>query len=185
MRVFAVDLSLHTGWAFLEDQNVIDYGLIEAGKPKDFGKFPWNYLKIAKSQAKAIFSQIADRKPDLVVVEQTNKGQNRFSQKILEFLHFALLQELEWVYDVKYVDTSAWRKALDLKLTKEQRAANKLSKKKKKELGISGKVTPKHLAVEYCSKLLGKSFKLKDNDICDAICIGMAVANGCSFSLPT
>ena len=184
MRILSIDLSLHAGWALLEDDKVLDYGLQEGQSPTKLGSYPWSYLKAATSQARALKEIVDLHRPEVVLIEEVNKGRNRHSQKLLDGLHFALLQELEWRYDVKYVDTSAWRKTLSLKLTKEQRAANKLSKAKKKTLGIKGKVTPKHLAIAFCSEYLGKSFKVKDNDICDAIALGIAFVRGCPVSTP-
>lgn len=182
MLVFGLDLSLHAGFALFQENELICYGLVETGSPSKTEEFPWNYINCIKKQCSAVFNKINELKPDVVIIEALNRGKNRWSQYLLASLHTGLLLQLQNKYPVKYVDTSAWRKTLGLKLTKEQRSANKLSKSKKKELGIKGKTTPKHLAVKFINDKFHKSFKQKDNDICEAIALTQAYLLGCPIS---
>jgi hypothetical protein len=46
-------------------------------------------------------------------------------------------------------------------------------------LGIKGKVTKKHLSVRWVNETFGFNMKVKDNDICDAVCLGSAYIKGC------
>lgn len=182
-KVLALDLSTSTGWALLEGEELLAYGALDAPSTNK-GSYPWNYLNVAKQLALSVKAVVDQHKPNLVVIEELNAARQRHSQKLLSFIHFAVLDQLEWVQEVVYVDTSAWRKTLGIKLTKEQRQQNKLSKAKKKALGIAGKVTVKHLAVAYCTEKYRIPFKQKDNDICDAICQALAHYRGCPVSKP-
>jgi Holliday junction resolvasome RuvABC endonuclease subunit len=125
---------------------------------------------------------VQETNPDIIVIEETNLGRNRYSQKILEFLHHDILLWLKCNKNipVKYVSTSSWRKSLKLFLTKDDKKNNtKVNKANreglsKKELGLSGKITQKHISVRFVNALFKLEFKLKDNDIADAICLGWA-----------
>lgn len=182
-KVLALDLSTSTGWALLEGEELLAYGALEAPSTK-VSPYPWNYLNVSKQLAIQVKAVVDQHRPSLVVIEELNAARQRHSQKLLSFIHFAVLDQLEWAYEVAYVDTSAWRKTLGIKLTKEQRQQNKLSKAKKKALGIAGKVTVKHLAVAYCTEKYRIPFKQKDNDICEAIALGLALHRGCPVSKP-
>lgn len=127
---------------------------------------------------------------DAIVVEETNLGKNRYSQKSLEFTHaYFLLQMSKSIckdVPIVYLSTSQWRTAVGLEMSKEDKKSNaKLSKAKKavggdvrkvdkKALGVAGKVTKKHLAVRKANELFGLTLKLKDNDIADALLLGTA-----------
>lgn len=193
MRVLAIDYSTHAGWAVFDDGKLIAYGTLHLGQGiKDFGAYPWNYPSCARAQAEKIGNEvIAKWNPDHVVIEETNGSKNRYTQKLLEFLHFALLMWLAGRRaDVVYVNTNDWRSNLGIWLTKEQKKANaKLARAKRaaeekgvpldrKALGIRGKVTRKHAAVNYVNERFGLSLRQKDNDAAEAICIGLAFLNG-------
>jgi hypothetical protein len=133
-------------------------------------------------------------RPDVVVVEETNPSgrAGRYSQKCLEFLHCAFLLTIPENYKVVYISTSKWRSALQIKLSKDDRKNNSLvnqAKKaakisntsvfaKKAALGVKGKVNWKHLSVRFVNEKYNTSFKMKDNDVADSICLGLAYING-------
>ena len=205
MRVFIVDISTSTGWAYLEGSlgdpgvEVLNKGTVTLGKTVlayGNGKYPWNYQMAAEAMADGIMAvlySMGQQLPDAIIVEETNLGKSRYSQKTLEFIHLALLQRLAIHKDVNvvYLSSSSWRSALGLQLTKEQKKANaKLSKAKreaaahgqkldKKALGIKGKVTKKHVAINYINERFGwagtpAALKAKDDDVADAMCLGCA-----------
>jgi hypothetical protein len=204
-RILALDVSSKTGFAVLdvdEDSNPVgiqlsDCGLIRMPVPLDeAGIYPWNYITSSKKMGAELCKLVAKYGPRVVVIEETNRGKQRYSQKLLEFLHGALLNNLSNITNgvqtpaVFYLSTSEWRSRLGIRLSKEDKKNNgKLNRAKriaggnirlvdKKSLGIRGKVTPKHLAVKHVNEEFGLNFKVKDNDIADSICLGEAFALG-------
>ncbi len=118
------------------------------------------------------------------MIEETNKGRARYTQKMLEWLHLHLLLSLENCGSgVYYVSSSIWRRSLDLALSKEDKKNNsavnqaKRVGKSKKELGLVGKINKKHLAIRYVNEHLKLNLRMKDNDIADAVCLGLAFLN--------
>lgn len=208
MRVLALDLSTNTGWALLEGEmgqipRIIETGTVANDQPVSaFGEFPWNTYDAALSIASRVSQEIdhlahqpdSTWKPrglaDVIVIEQTNKpGRfgNRYSQKLLEFIHCLLLGMLKDRVrypniNVVYVNTSDWRKIVGANLTKADKALNvKVRKLKKagdkealKKLGVRGKIGKKHVAVRYVNQTFGLNLKMKDHDVADAICQGVA-----------
>lgn len=194
MRILALDYSTHAGWAYFEEGKLVEYGTLHCDTMvKDEGTYPWSYVSVAHRQADLTLIQLIwsrDQTPDVVVIEETNGSKNRYTQKLLEFLHLALLDRFATIgVKVVYVNTGDWRKNLGIWLTKEQKKANaKLSKAKsaakkagvkldKGALGIRGKITKKHAAVHYVNERFGYKLKIKDNDAAEAICIGLAFLN--------
>lgn len=173
MRILGLDMSTKTGYAVLDNGTLVDKGLITAdSKPTD------GFLKglvedyTFLSDAHWISTRIAKLIGgiDYIYIEQTNIGKNRTSQKQLEFVHCMVLNNLRKlsVADrVRYVDTSAWRSELKVRMTKDDTKHNKLVKAKK----IRGKITTKHLAVRWANETYGLDLLLKDNDIADAIAV--------------
>lgn len=134
--------------------------------------------QVAQRVAEFVGALIAEHSPEVVYIEQTNLGKSRWEQKQLEFIHFAVISLL-LERDVRFVytDTSEWRGALELRLTVADKSNNKLVKQcqkdgtAKKDLGVKGKVTWKHLSVRYANEKYALQLLQKDNDIADAICI--------------
>lgn len=184
MKVLSLDISTKTGWALFDvgqGIKLLDYGLLlskEEGIKYD--KFDANsiqlILKTVDNFSSLIKELIIKASPDLIVVEQTNLGRQRIVQKLLEWLHFcciSIVRDLSGDYP-SFIDSSEWRKIVNLKLTKEDKDRNKALKKCKGR----GKINKKHLAVRIANELfksnLKEVLKMKDNDIADAILIGLA-----------
>lgn len=201
MRVLALDISTNTGWALLEGEmgqipRIVETGTISNDKPvSDFGEFPWNTVLAAESIASRLLGLIHRTVTlDFIVIEQTNKpGRfgNRYSQKLLEFIHCLLLSDLKEMVKFKsidrplqvvYVNTSDWRRIVGANLTKADKALNvKVRKLKKsgdkealKKLGVRGKIGKKHTVIRYVNQTFGLNLKMKDNDTADAIGQGVA-----------
>jgi len=191
----ALDLSSSsTGYALVEKSDkgvaVLGYGTLKLSRTSidAYGKYPFCYHTAADEMAESVLALARQHQVTEIVIEETNLGKNRYSQKILEFIHCLVLEKLKLAHEcqVLYLSSSAWRKELKLTLTPEQKKANaKLSAAKKKSaesgvkldktaLGIKGKVTNKHLALFYVRDRFGLEFLAKDDDIADAICLGTA-----------
>jgi hypothetical protein len=197
MKVLALDISTKTGWCIFQDVLLTKYGLIKNPKKVgEYGKYPWSYLNACSAMGQQLLKLATEEEPDAIVIEETNGcSKSRYTQKVLEFLHCCLLDRLA-VYmtdtPVYYINSSEWRKTLGLVLSKEDKKNNKKLKVAKKlseatgkklnrvELGIRGITNKKHVAVRYVNETYGLNFRIKDNDICDAICLGTAYIKGCS-----
>lgn len=196
-KILALDISTSAGWAFLDEgqpKKLIDFGMIvNEDKISGYGTYPESYVGAAEAMAIRLLELVLRFNPDKIVIEETNKGRSRYTQKILEFIHCTLLILLRrdnHIQKVVYVNTSDWRKITGVELSKEDKKQNtKLSKAKsaakkknekldKKSLGIRGKITKKHLAIRVANDLYDLQLKPKDDDIADAICIGTAWCYG-------
>lgn len=180
MRIISIDPSSHIGWAILEDDQLVNYGVQDVlcyDKTWPFGIHQW-----ARDIAAQIFKLIENNTADLVLIERANSSKFRNSQNILDWMHFDLISILvdEGYKDkLLYVDVSHWRKVCNLKLNAQQKIQNKMASQANKAGTIlkvngkrKGKLTKKHLAVNWANDKYGLSLKLKDNDIADAICLG-------------
>lgn len=199
MRVLALDASLKSGWAVYEDGKLTASGALTKVDVQDFNVnkdpqlsrfYPYNIVDAAEAVADAAFQlsyetggKVSWTNPghDVLVIENTNKGKNRHTQRILEFIHAALLKRFRSVVPIVYMDSSEWRRIVGMKLTKEQQKNNKLvsdgkKKGKKAEVGGKklGKIGKKHLSVWMVNEKFSKSLLLKDNDEADAILLGLA-----------
>lgn len=195
MYTLSLDISSNTGWAILNSENksLKAWGNIWNDKVvHEFGEYPWSYLLAAQSISENIVKLVTQFKPNCIVIEETNKAKARYTQKFLEFIHCCVLKELyaSSPASVFYISTSIWRRQVGIELTKEQKKQNaKLSKAKskaggsltpaqKKDLGIKGKITKKHIAVTEVNRRFGLDFKQKDNDVAEAILLGVAFLDG-------
>lgn len=196
MRILALDLSTSTGYCLGEGEMgcekplLLEQGAIQLEKTiVEYGKYPFCYYLAAQDMAERVFAIVKRLKPDRIVIEETNLGFSRYSQKALEMIHCLVLGKLQQMlgdYDVVYISSSTWRQKLGLQMTKEQKKANaKLAKATreakaaglkvdKKKLGIVGKVTQKHVAILHVNKLYDLKLKMKDDDIADAMCLTLA-----------
>jgi hypothetical protein len=176
---------------------IIETGVVANDHPvSSFGEFPFSYLYAARNIATQLYELCCDTNPDIIVIEEINKpGRfgNRYAQKVLDFIHCLLLADLEVLLHnteatikVVYVNTSDWRRIVGANLTKADKALNvKVRKLKKagdkealKKLGVRGRIGKKHVAVRYVNQTFGLNLKMKDNDIADALCQGVAYLLG-------
>jgi hypothetical protein len=201
VNALCLDLSTHAGHAWFQGEmghkpKLKSYGTIHLDKSvHSFGKYPFNYSAAAREQLDNIWKWVAanvQEYVDVVIVEETNAGRNRYTQKLLEFLHKTLVDDCKKNgRKLVYLDSSGWRHNLGLVMTKEQKKANaklrkamrdakaKGEKVDKKALGIKGLTTPKHVAIAHANTTFGLNLKVKDNDAADAICLGLAYFNHC------
>lgn len=177
MKILCLDMATKTGWAFFNGQELDDYGLFQFRESAiDYQKFSGNStenaLKLAEQVATRLVRLYKEKEPDILVIEQTNLGRSRFSQKVIEWIHCFFLSSLkkETLKNPIYLDSSYWRKKVQLKMTKEDKKHNQEIRKNKGR----GLLTKKHLAVRMVNQLFNKEFRIKDHDICDAILLGVA-----------
>lgn len=170
MVVIGLDISTKTGFAVIKDGKLVDFGLLQTKAVSEDMAEDFLLLKRANLAMNEITSKINLYKPDRIIIEQTNAGKFRASQKQLEFIHCQVLSSILSMGMEKityYVDTSKWRSVLNIRLSKEQKHHNK-----KVKLGMSkGKITPKHLAVAWANNCFSLSLLKKDHDIADAIAL--------------
>lgn len=181
MKILTLDLSTtSTGFAILtEDKTLHRYGVIE---PKVKGlsklKYPHAPLRRIISICSGVRKLIIEEQPDVIFVEEVNRGIQRISQKSLDALHFFVLLDLAVLGmdgKLQYMDSdgkTGWRSVLGLKLSEEQKKINKTRKK-------GDKFTKKHLAADYVNAHYGLAFDVDNNstdsDAADAIGLGLGV----------
>lgn len=175
MVILGLDLSIKPGWAVLDETGeLVDCGakiFKTIGSSDDYIS---DFTQIDRAWLVGNFVDdlIKKFKPDFIWIEQTNAGSWRNSQKLLEFIHFAVLSKIKdygLKERVRYVDTSAWTSSNKIRMTKEDSAHNKLVKEKK----ARGKITKKHLSVRWASERFNLKLKLLDNDMAEALAIAM------------
>ncbi len=188
-RILAIDLSTKTGWAVLlsdtDSYKLEAYGQIaKVSMPLD-EEYPGSYVTWAQLVFDKILELILKYKPDVLVIEETTRSQNSFSQKILEFIHFLLAKYIkESKIRAVYFMTGQWRGLVNSKMTKEEKLRNKDVTKYKAEHGtklakdkdgkVMGKINKKHVSIRRSNELFGLNLKVKDNDASDAILLSMA-----------
>lgn len=182
MKIFSLDISTNTGFAYFEDGNLKEYGLIclnnKENKKKsiaEFGKYPENYQEYALTLAKKIKAKMDSLVSEdfwddgMILIEETTKSRAVYTQKILEFIHCQFIRLFAGRgYIIKYIKTGEWRKCIELKMTNEDKKSNQEVRKGKKR----GLITKKHLSVRMANELFDLGLKIKDNDIADAILVG-------------
>lgn len=200
-RLLSLDISTHTGWSVFEGDKLLEYGSYdvpiksykaEIKSFKDYPEaYPQNFMESAIAQAKAVENLLNKHVPDLVVIEETNKARQRFSQKALEWSHFTVVQLLlSRNQSFKYLTTTCWRKVVKCYLGDwpEYKQFNaKVSKAKRSSAPtksgamvakIDGKIVSaicsKKLSVLLVNQKYNLNLPLSQDDICDSINLGRA-----------
>lgn len=201
INFLALDLSSRIGYCYfhVEDFSIksLRYGKLDFKTLTPFSmkydksgveNHPYDYLNFTNILTEQFNQSVLQQEmPDIIIIEQTNKGRNRWTQKLLEWEHYSicsLLVAQGFKDGIKYIDTSKWRSILNIKLSLEQKRTNRKIKKEKTALveagesigGMKGKTNTKHLALTFVNEKfkLNPPLKMKDNDIADAICVGYA-----------
>lgn len=137
MRLLGLDLSTKSGWCIISPGKLEACGNIieKVIGDNESENYPINYIKMAEKIAEHIKLIILKCSTYNVVIEETNKGRNRFSQKQLEFIHFAVNKNLHESYGIipKYVSTSEWRKLVKLDYDDSHKDHNKEFNNQKSE----------------------------------------------------
>ena len=214
MAILGLDLSTSTGWAIFTDGKPTSSGLITKRIGWDVAEYPHNFLAVADDVAEQVSILMANN-PGVtdVVIEEINKTSSRFgsrhSQKILDMIHYTVVKNLaRFPVKIHYINTSDWRKTLDLsvattrkqsklllfeqkRLKAELKSARDAASKKEakarldahmvvlRKKCIHGKIDKKSIAVAYCNLTWDADFKKGDDDIADAHCQVQAYLKGC------
>lgn len=224
MRILALDISTKTGWAIFNDgvAQPVSFGVRISPIDVNDSPYPVNFVAVARSHAAWIRNLVRTElfldgrtlnNFDAIVIEETNKtGRfgSRHSQKLLEFLHYVTVETILESYSVdqiKYVNTSDWRKKLNLSVAETKKLAKPklrefealkkallsekdrakkqvlkgnldLLKRDLKARCIHGKIDKKSIAVAFANANWALSLKKGDNDIADALCLGEAFRRG-------
>ncbi len=204
-KILCLDVSSKCGWATFHDNSAtpLKYGVIHAdgdvlvGPPGS--KYPWSLMNNVMQMKEKIRKLVEEHGPDVVVIEETNLGKQRYAQKYLEWLHFNLvayfhvmITQKGWPQEVIYLNSREWRRVLGLKLTKDDVKmnakvrsikrntflSNEVKNEALKALGARGVKNKKHLALDFVNQKYSLGLIVKDNDIADAICLGAAYIAG-------
>lgn len=166
MKILAFDLSTKTGWALFENEKLMCYGQLKSLVRGDECSFdyPKNYIEMATVMANEVKKKIESNKPDWIVTEETNKGKNRYSQKQLEFIHFAVNNAVNERFF--YIDTSDWRTTLGITLDKGQRKDNRtINAARGEEFDRVFKICAAHLHLELQMELSKCANKREQNKV--------------------
>lgn len=146
-------------------------------------KYPESALMKILDMTAKIKALILETSPDIILVEEVNRGISRIGQKALDSLHFFVLDAIrvsvkDWTNKIVYMDSNGkkgWRGKLGLKLSTEDKFFNLNSRNSgNKDKVINWKV----LAQRWVNANYQTKFDVKlvpeDADICDAIAMGAA-----------
>lgn len=151
MQILSLDQATNkTGYALLENDKIITYGVFDVSKEKDV------VIRISKIK-KWLNEMLKKYKPDIVGMENVQYQANPLSHKILSEL-LGVLENNLYEKDIAYfiIEPSSWRSELQIKGRKrEEQKAN-------------------------AQKYIYNNFDIEvDNDTADAICIGIATYRKC------
>ena len=184
-----LDLSTNsTGYSVWnsETKTLITYGVL---KPKVPGLHKMEYPEAAMMKILDVTAKVKEliklHNPDVIVIEEVNRGINRIAQKSLDALHFFVLHALMLLnIDIRskliFLDSNGkqgWRGALGLRLSDEDKKANKTIRKSNKKNKLKYRpIDWKTLSQRFVNKHYGLSLdveaKESDADIADSIAIG-------------
>jgi Holliday junction resolvasome RuvABC endonuclease subunit len=183
-RILSLDLSTKSGWAVfqngvleksgeLEKVNIVNFNVND--KPWTQPEYPWNVMQAARLISEDVEKLILQEKPTFIVVENSVKGKNSQTQRLIEWFHFTVLTVIKLQFlRMAYMLPSAWRSAVNLRLSKDEKKNNREVSAGKKR----GKITRKHLSVNMVNELYPHlELILKNNDQADAILLGLGFLN--------
>lgn len=195
--IVSLDLSTKPGWArfHVKDGEVqkMQFDTVFPKKEiKQYGRYPFNYIDFARDVGNHLVNDIYlihINHPEVeVVIEETTTSKNNYSQKILEFIHYAVLTGLQArKIPVFYIRTGTWRGAVGANLNAEEKKLNQKIYRVKKQTGsklakidgkVVGKRTRKHASLRCFKEHFGYELPLNMNDACEAVLIGMAYIKG-------
>lgn len=150
MKVLALDLSTSTGWSLFDKLTPLEYGTLEKVETRDYKQeirswkdypdsYPMNLMETAAKVAKMCGDLFEEYEPDVVVIEEINKGRARISQKLLGFIQMAVADILiSRGATVKYLTTECWRNMTNCRQSKDEKNWNakiaRMKKKRKEDL---------------------------------------------------
>jgi hypothetical protein len=200
MKLLALDVSTKTGFAVFDDKKLVEFGLIKSSRPSHYKadvktykdlrpEYPTDFINTAESIAKECLDLAVTHECPLVIIEHTEKGRARLSQRLLEWINLVVAKTLlDNGIQIRYLFVSDWRTVTKcyLKYWPEYKAWNsKIAKLKLKALPtksgakiakiegkIVTKVDQKKLSIILANEAYG--LELKDDNIADAVNLGRA-----------
>jgi hypothetical protein len=194
--ILAIDLSTKSGVAIFKDGKLAHASTCFNDKTvEDFGLYPMNYVKFTQYTIRRLMDYIHDlgyifHHFDNIVIEETTRSKQNYSQKKLEFLHHELLLTLDNISDkIVYIRSEVWKRITNAKMSKEEKANNsKIQRLKRKtgkrvirrdEKGNALRKVSRHDAyIRTCNDLFGTNFGRKEEDAAAATLIGYAYIKG-------
>lgn len=197
MKFLALDLSTNTGYAIFDNNKLAGHDTFTI-KAKDYvasiknyenfpASYPYNLIETSEAIANKCFEIFQENKCEAVVIEHPETSRQRISQRLIEFIHYAVLKKFEGKC-VKYLLVSDWRRQVKcyIKHWPELKKWNdKVMKAKKiatptksgaRLAKIGGKVVSKYdfkkLSIYIANKYYGVN--ISSDDVADAINIGRA-----------
>lgn len=190
--IIAIDLSTKPGIAIFDGGKLVHATTIFNDKTvEDFGKYPYNYIEFVEYTINRLFKDVQSKgykwsSFDSIIIEETTRGRQNYSQKKLEFLHYQLLLTLEnQKSKIVYIRDGTWKRIINAKMSKEEKANNaKIQRLKRKtnkriirrdeEGNALRKVNRKDVYIRAINNLLGTSFEREQED--SAAACGLALA---------
>lgn len=132
-----------------------------------------------------IRSVIQNYAPTRIVIEEIAGSKQRLRQKVLDGLHWVLLMHIQEFIDIiEYYDVTGsdgWRTHLGLRLSENDKLANKEAKKLNPTLATSSRLPiydAKDLACRYANETYGLALDPQtnqyDSDVGDSVSMGSA-----------
>ena len=150
-------------------------------------KYPEGAYRRIVFVADQVAKWVEEEKPDIILIEEINRGINRIAQKSLDALHFFVIDYLikkdpNVLSKIVYMDSNGakgWRGVLGLKLSEKDKEYNKKTRESNKRSKLKHPIVDwKVLAQQYVNKTFNFDFDVWENpedaDICDAIALGCA-----------
>jgi len=103
-RILSLDLSTKSGWAVFQNGVLEKSGELAQVKVVNFNvndkpwtqpEYPWNIIDAADEIAKQIYNLIGEQQPTFIVIENSVKGKNSQTQRLIEWFHFTVLREIK------------------------------------------------------------------------------------------
>lgn len=194
--ILAIDLSTKPGVAIFKDDKLVHASTCFNDKTvEDFGIYPINYVKFTEYTILRLFDYIKDlgyklHSFDNIVIEETTASKQNYSQKRLEFLHYELLTNLNYLASkIVYIRDGTWKKVNEVIRSKEEKAINYKIKKLKQKTGKKvirrdeegnalRKVSRHDVYIRRCNDIFGTNFGRKEEDAAAASLLGLAFIKG-------
>jgi hypothetical protein len=196
MVIVGLDLSTKPGYAFLSmsgnNITLLEYGTLKQDKKiTDKKTYPYSYVEFAEKVALDLVQVINkyNGKIDKIIIEETTSSRNNYSQKALEFIHFAVLKELEnstktGNSNVLYIRDGQWKSFASARLSLEEKRNNARIQRHKKKTGKKSirkigeekvrKVTKHDAYIRAANERYNLNLKREDEDAAAAILLATA-----------
>lgn len=195
--LISFDLSTKTGYSVFDGDKLKTYGKI-THKVQDYfsdvkrydelpAAYPYNFIDAAQTMATACMKVVDEFPGSVIVTEHTEGSSRRFSQRLLEFIHYAFLEECRARNNKPlYLLNSDWRRQVRCYVSQWpsiEKWNSKIGRLKKKAIPtkagakvakLNGKIVTrvdqKKLSILIANYTFG--LELDDDDIADSINMG-------------